>query len=550
MAAKKPDFTTEEAAEVYYLKLPKDMIEYYENIYLMRQDNKDAMIDLLEEWLIDKRMRQGIVTIENDLHLKNLICYVIDINNATNTDETESYKNAKKQSENRKYYLYRKVREEMGDIKSSGGNPKFIANSYKYYIANLRSSDSSTTKAYTKQEYIAREYQRAEEWFNNPESFIFQFPYFETLAPKRRANCLITDITYYVYRLIRENYYSSSYGYVTRTPDVDFGIPDAQFINWAKTSLDLKFEANDNMVSVFEEYEFEKAGPIRMIIDEIPADCSTPEKQKEAIERIEREYSSGKRVRALDTIDFSIYTSVLNSINLNVYANAESIRLPFKNYAKLIYNNKNGSGLRAKDYSDIFSRLVKLARLKISTTTQDADGKTVTGSVISFFDLSYSLNTDSDISQRTINVSGSGRLPDEQYSAKDFDGMEVEITPSKFMKDQWKTIHSYVVSESYQQITSTKGKMILQILQEKRMQIYPEREVVLPISFFKDKFYFAKRDSRFKQEVAAELEELRINSVLVESYRIHNNEAHIKFLPLTETENSIFFKKGLEIKEA
>lgn len=123
--------------------------------------------------------------------------------------------------------------------------------------------------------------------------------------------------------------------------------------------------------------------------------------------------------------------------------------------------------LTKKMYSDLLNRLNKLAHMRISSTVQDENGNLLSDSVISFFDIVISINSDPDKAGnrktlKTIKVSENSSLRDfSNLGIHEFINTDITIMPSFYTKDMMKNnVHNQISTHLYKKITSSRGKMV------------------------------------------------------------------------------------------
>lgn len=201
--------------------------------------------------------------------------------------------------------------------------------------------------------------------------------------------------------------------------------------------------------------------------------------------------------------------------------------------------------LTKKMYSDLLNRLNKLAHMRISSTVQDENGNLLSDSVISFFDIVISINSDPDKAGnrktlKTIKVSENSSLRDfSNLGIHEFINTDITIMPSFYTKDMWKNnVHNQISTHLYKKITSSRGKMVSQLLQEERMRIYPDTHTTISIKYFKDKIRVTSRNNdRIKKEIAAEMTELLDAHIQIADFHFNRNTIVIVFCLLQKRKN-------------
>ena len=215
----------------------------------------------------------------------------------------------------------------------------------------------------------------------------------------------------------------------------------------------LQFEAADNRIKVFEVLKEENDSTVRIIVDEVAADCSTEDKKETAILKLEEEYNAGTRVKTLDTKDLAIYSVIFNDMTIES-ATSDALKVTLPDLAGDLYGHD--AQLTKKMYSDLLNRLNKLAHMRISSTVQDENGNLLSDSVISFFDIVISINSDPDKAGnrktlKTIKVSENSSLRDfSNLGIHEFINTDITIMPSFYTKDMWKNnVHNQISTHLY-----------------------------------------------------------------------------------------------------
>lgn len=267
-------------------------------------------------------------------------------------------------------------------MKPTPNNPKFIETEWaKLNDPYIRSSKNAEITLGSKEEFFETRKEQIRTWFKNPESYLFEFLYFNTLPAKRRVNSFLQDLSVDVYTLICNDFYRNKFGFMTKSPDLNFGITDLPIVNWQSSTPKLQFEAADNRIKVFEVLKEENDSTVRIIVDEVAADCSTEDKKETAILKLEEEYNAGTRVKTLDTKDLAIYSVIFNDMTIES-ATSDALKVTLPDLAGDLYGHD--AQLTKKMYSDLLNRLNKLAHMRISSTVQDENGNLLSDSVISF----------------------------------------------------------------------------------------------------------------------------------------------------------------------
>lgn len=510
------------AHELYSL-LPTHLIEIYENNLT---EMKMPLYSNIGDWLCNN----GFST-QLELSLENIILYLLDC--IVGSSEQASLALYKKQKRNKKDYLMRSVEKELKD--PSKKNRFIVA---EWDLLNKPQLKMSAPLNYSEfEEFKKDRYMQILEWYKDPSSFLSDFLYFSVLAPKRKMLCFLDDLGVTIFTIICTEFYRSRFGYLTKSPDVTFGVQGDPILNWQSSTMNLSYDSDGSKITVYELLgNDDSMNKHCLIIDEIKCDCSTPEKEKAAIERINEEYASGVRMRTLDAADFSILTAILNNMTLES-ATSEPLVISFRE----LYNDIFSKYERRRKYPDFLYRLFKLGKIKISSYIQDAQtGNNIGGDIISFYDMTYEIPTSQAPKPTLTKTILSDRImPDvSSFSFEEMDTMILTLSLSNFMKEQWQTgLHSYVSSHLYKQINTQHGKLLFQILQGERVRIYPETKIQLTMEYFSRKFRFSvSNTNRLKKDIISEIEQLKQMNAAVADYSVFRTYIEITFIPLSDFE--------------
>lgn len=552
--------------------LPKELGEYFDKYY---QDNILAFCDLLmAEW-----ERERIpANIYDSLSMRDLVEFVLwesliktSSKKFKPFNEKEALAHYASKRKNNRQYIHSKAKEEY-EGKTTVNAKRYIEKTYAavsnpYLIATTDDSISSLAR----EEYFEKYYNEVKDWYHNPNSYVFQYPFFEFFSPKRRVGYFMNELGWQVFNIICDNYYNNSFGFATKSPDANFGIHQVPgmenampLVNWQSSAIsvsDLKYEASDTSVTVYEHFRMGKGAELKFIIEVIDnLDCSTPEKKVAEIERIKAEYLTQKRVGHLDATDFAIYTALLNHLNYDIVTGKSDLIIYFLDLAKYVYGKDVSISL--KKCRDLFKRLQKLQEMKISSSLQDSNNVPIQSSVVNFFTFSYNILMDSvdsstdsratglanvsdltDVKLMEIDLSGNATISNiDMLTKSHFCKMVLKISPSDYMKNEWQQdINSMISSDLYQKVTSQKGRMLLHILQKERLKAYPDVNVKMNnLDLLTQIRITSGTESRFKREVVAEFEYFKQENILIEDFSVKRGVYFIRFTPLTEKEKVMY----------
>lgn len=555
-------YTVEEAAEILTLSLPDEIISYYENTY---NDNAMAISEyLIEQWVLPANLSLNTDTFGLNA-IVNYILWEAFINPPTQgkppLTEREALEHYVQLRRSRRDYLYRNVRDEiLGRAKPK--TTHYIEESWNAltspYLKNVLNNDKELM---SKEDYFSVEYEKVVKWHNNSESYLFNFPYFSALPAKRRAVGFIQDVGWFVFNKICKDFYRNKFGFITQSPDMTFGIhsQDANspspVINWQASAIsaeNLKYDATNDSVTVYETIQANDDTKVKIIVDVIHnIDCSTPEKRDLAIRKISDEYKNGERVGHLDATDFSIITAVFNNMTFEIATGKDDLILTFTELSSDVYGSDYKMSL--KRCTDLFKRLLKLNKMSITSSMQDENGVPIYGAAVNFFTFQYSITgtykakksgqlTPSHL-KAELDLSGEANISNINLLTKDhYNNMVLVISPSEYMRNQWQSgIHTAISSQLYQQITSQKGKLFLQILQKERLRIYPETFSRITMIYIRTQIRVDSNDyRRLKKDLALELENLKQENLLIDDYSINRSSIDITFKPFSDPEKIMF----------
>lgn len=529
-------YSLEQTANIIAEYISDEIKEYFEKTC---NENVLSYHDLLDSWAFS-------LNISNTVSLPTLIMYVLDTC-LKNKSEKDAFTQAKLLKKNRKDYFYRTIRQEIGELAPTPNNPKYIETEWcKLNDPYIRFSTETTVDLGSKEEFFASKSERIKAWFKDADSYLFQFEYFYVLPDKRRRDCFIQDLSVDILSLICNEFYRNKFGFMTKSPDINFGMENLPIVNWQTSLSKLQFQVENNKIVVFEELKTNNNQWVKIIMDEIAADCSSEEKINSAIIKIEAEYNSGVRVRTLDTKDMAIYSAVFNNMTIET-ATSEPLDMTLPDLAADVYGNT--TQITKRMYADLLQRLTKLAHIRITSSVKDINDNFVSESIISFFDLTLTVNTDSDSSGtestiKTIRIGDNALSRDfSSLSNHEFINMNIQFMPSYYTKNMWKNnVHDQISTRLYKRISSQKGKLIAQLLQKERMRIYPETEIVLPIKFFRENIRFSSpNNDRIKKELIAEMDLLKEMAIQIKDFRFVRSDVTINFLPLSK-EEKLYYK--------
>jgi len=454
-------------------------------------------------------------------------------------DEPAALKKIKEAYRNRKKYLFAQIREEMGELPIKPQNARFIANEWE--LLNdpiIRCSVKDTPDTY--EEFSKIRFGMIKDWFQNKDSYLIHFYYMEKLSLSRKLSCFVVDLNYNCLSIICSEYYRSKSGFVTGTLDTHLGLKDVSLFSWQSNALELRYEVADGVMQVYESLELSPNNALKIIVHEQPFDEQT--EPEELFLEIKEDIEKGKQYRALDTFDVSILTAILNNFSVASLQD-KSVRISLVDLAKDVYGD---SDIRIGKYERLVKHIIRLGRTRISNVSTTDNGLLLGGGNITFFEYKFQIMANSVIKDEnvltTINMaSGDSKIDFSKLSTKDYTTMELVFFLSNYMYSLWNnSMHTYISSTLYRQIESSKGRVLMQILQEERLKIYPVLKTFIPLATFKAHLNLSSKLTRFRKELAEELEVLKNSNITVAEYEVINAGVNITFNELSTAEKRVY----------
>lgn len=534
-------FSNSEISEILVKYMPAEIKDYFFKSY---PEMAYAYQSAIGSWFFSND--QTKLEQLPDLTLNNIIYYILDKELASQPAEEVRAK-VLLQKKNRKSYLFRLIRQQTGEIDTLSPIKRNYVEEEWEVLNNpyLKDNEQLSFNWQSKEEFLAKRCKQVADWYKDDDSYLFDFLYFNALSSDKRAKDILTEIQFAVISTICNDFYRNVQGVLTKSPDITFGT-DSKIVNWQSSSMSLSYEAKDNKITVYEELGYNPENSVKLIIDEIPCDTNNADIVQALELQLEKEYSAGTRTRTFDFMDYNIYSATLNNMTLES-ATTKPIEISLFNMATDVYGlafHKLPRQNRHRKYVELLSRLIKMANMKINKTVLNNAGNSTSGYVISFFDIKYTVPTLPETKELTIlDTSGRAQPPDfSKLSIKDFESVKLTIMPSMFMKDQWMNVtHLVLESREYHQITSQRGKILLQMLQSDRLEKYPHLESQISYSTVRGQIRFSSyNDSAFKRELGKELDALKESGALIQSYKLVRSSIQIVYKPLSNIEKKAF----------
>jgi len=470
-------------------------------------------------------------------------------------DAYNDYRLAKK---NKKDFLHRVIREEYEVFtgkQSLDKRPKTTKYLHESWTVNSNPFLGDKQVKITQLAFYQQEYEKVRNWHKNHSDYIFHFPYFDTLPIKSRVLYIIQDIGWLVFNIIKNEFYGNLEGYLTKTPDLNFGIKTSglPLVNWNASPIslqDLRFDSTEDSVTVYEVLE-NGGVQVKIIVDIIRnLDCSTPEKKTECIDKIRKQYESGERVGRLDTTDYTILAVLLNLMNYEIVTGKKDFTVSFIELALRVYSDETSISL--KKCNAFFERLVKLSKMSLSFAEMDESGVSITGGIRDFFTLkryfisSFSSGGKEDFyvpKSLEYDLTGEASILNTSNFTKDhYNHMTLLIEPGEYLKSQYISHLSVDISTKvYQSLPSSKAKVLIKILIEDRLRNLDTLTSRLSMIFLQTQIRVASGAvKRLKQEIVDILYFLKTNSILIKDYKVNRTSFDIYYLNLSYHEKLIY----------
>jgi len=549
------EFTMYEAVHVIIEDISAKLIGYFDNKLKPSPDMNILLQNHLRSWLrenenttlMDSYPRGRDITEPTLLNL--IFCELSTV--LSQCSEAEALSKYKEIKRGRKKYLYTQLREEAGELPIKPRNSYFMQNEWDainspYILNNMEQMtinfDFSVTGSF--EDFKKYRFDTVTAWYKEKDGFLLDFPYFEMLSAARKLSIYLIDLTYNCLSIICKDYYRSKTGFVTRTLDTHLGLKDASLFSWQSNALELKYEITDGIFQIYESLELSPNNALKIIVYEEPYDPAMRNvNPDDFFEKVKSDMNKGQQYRTLDTFDVSILTAILNNFSVASLQD-KSLQINLIDLAHDVYGDS--STLKARDCERLIRHIIKLGRTRISNVSTTDNGLLIGGGNITFYEYKFQVLTNSSMDNEniltTINMaSGDTKIDYSKLSMKDYSSMEMVFYLSNYMYTLWNnSMHTYISSTLYRQIESSKGRALMQILQEERLRIYPELDTFMPMARFRSHLKIAAKAQRFKQELAAEMELLKSSGIAVSAYEVISNGVNITFHPLSTAEKTAY----------
>lgn len=513
--------------------------DYLAVFYVSNQDMINyGLSDILTEWIFINNDSINNNQLENATSLENLLCYVIDIKSDELTDK-EYLNKLEKRKINTKDYFSTKIKKEYLIYKENQMSNGYI-NDYYQAITSPYLATDKTLK--TKDELYEDIYDEVLNWKRNDKKKLFEFKFFSVLPLKKKCDWFITELSIFAFNTICNDFYETTTGYTTKTPPLIFDV-GGPIVSWASESPELNIVMDEpGIFSVYEVIIKEQDGTeVIAEIDRIPTSANSNNEIEKEKRVIMSEFATGKRAQAFDTNDWRIYTTIFSMLRIGTFSDG-TIHTTLPELFSEINPLFKGKNHLKREYVNLLERLDKISHRTLSTTSHDEYGRAIRQSNINFFTFDYVI-LDKKADSTTLSISEIKKKIDfNLFTIKELEGMEITITPSSYTKKQWIDMkYKQIMSSDFKKLGESKDQVVLQILQEFRIKIYPELSCYIPYQDIESNIRTIKlRTTRLRKEIRSSIERIyEINSI-IESYDFDKTGISMRFKNLTEFEKEAY----------
>lgn len=510
--------------------------EYFSN-QLSNIELKSELQKNMEQWL--EEAQTGMNDIELDINLQVFIWYILSTTEASedsNPIENRSKFHALKRD--RKRNLFKVVKEEY-ENKTLPRNPMFLKENTELYFSLM--NNNPDLKQYKSQdEYRSKRFHEVEEWYQDTNSDICRFLFFNSISAKRKAKYLELDLGFRIYDQIINVYYGNPVdGFVTRTPKDSLSIPAFSLVS---RESDLKFDISDTVLTVYDYYENGTGEVIKTIVNEIPGNYAEIIEKNEENEYVRQLILNQKLypgIKLLDSIDNALLTAINSMFNL-LDINKGQKTISLSTLCKIAY-----SDTRQKYYLQTIQHLNRLANYRVNYTQRGENDQIINTGIMSFFDIDFQIS-EADASQKYISINVSDKSDINallsELSGYDLRNIKVSIQPSANLRKAWKNhMNIKILTTLYDKITQPRVKMLLMYLQNIRTDKYPSTKISLPLTTIADQLRISHmRKNKIRELLNSSLEVLKENQAVIKSFDISTKAITIEFFPITDQEKEYY----------
>lgn len=492
-----------------------------------------------------------------------LIVYAIyDLFIESGLDMEQAHKKIMYVSYKKKIYLRNLIYDEAKGSTTKKNPTSFLKRSYEALQVAKDTNMDLSLDFNTYDEYVDYRLKRLNLWYSKnstPFRYILEFDFFTYLSLKRQAGYFITDLATNALSIINDKFYGNpESGFLTKFPQDLMNMP---IFSLSAYKAELTYEIQDDKMLVYEIHNAAPGTQVRVVMASIPGNFrNLSEEEKSAqIQKIKSNPEFAlNTLKGLDSKDFAILANIYSHLN-GININDDSFRAKCSTFMANIYQPIAANTYRSRDYEDFISRLRKLSTYNLDKVTYDKNKTLVNTSSVNF--LNYELTIpqneelEGDETETTFIISSAGSYaPNINFSnlnRKQLQKAELEIIPSKYMKDQWRTsANAEIYTKYYNQIETNKGKTLIHILQGLRLQSLDTLACEKPLSYFKQKLYTKSRPARLLDDLRTEFDLLIEANTILQEYTINKGYTiSLKFLPLSKVEKQIYNLSGTTLIE-
>ena len=519
-------------------EIPSNFEEYFSN----QLGNLELMIEIkknMDEWLLEASSLKIKKEDLREINMQTFIWYIL-----STSESLENYSAAEHRAKfhslkrDRKRHLYKIIKEEYNG-ETLPRNPHYLEQNTDIYFSVM--NNNPDIKQYnSKEEYKAQRFKEVEEWYQDSNSDICKFLFFNSISPKRKAKYLELDIGYRIYDLIVTSYYGNPVdGYLTRTPKEAVNIPAFSMVS---KENNLQYSMTDTLLTIYDDYADESGLDVKTVVDEIPGNYTTIIEQggqEEYVRQMILNQTLYPGIKLLDATDSALLTAINSMFNL-LDINRGQKTIPLSSLCGIAY-----SDTRQKYYLQTIQHLDRLAHYRINYTRRDMNNKITRVGTMSFFDIDYQIS-ESETPQKytsiTVSDSSGNVSLIEELDGYDLRNVKVSVQPSQHLKEAWKNhMNIKILTSLYDKVTQPKAKMLLMYLQSERTDKYPITKLTIPLTTLAEQLRLSHmRKNKIREIINASLEALSDNKIIVKSYNVAPKIVSIEFFPITDQEKEYY----------
>lgn len=482
---------------------------------------------------------------DQKMSLTNILWYV-NATQSASRNVSDSFKAAKNTRKWRKQYLSKVVH---GEQKKGTGRIFSAAEEY------LRTSSITGDCRFSSvEDYVSSVCADISVWKSSAETDLIDYPLFEYLKPKKRAELILIDVSYYLYDIVITKYHGNPVeGFRTSAPTV--------MINAAW------FGANVRDVAENPEYNFSPTEitavetntvtqpdnsvlTTRLVTKTVEGAFGDTDKlsDRDKEQLITTLMDSGQFQLAsthLDAKDESMFVALYNSFNMDEIADQLKV-ISMEDLAKMLDIKPNN-----QNYVAIMRRLDKMMRYRLTYMRRSEDGTIKdAGTTILFSRIGFQHSSDEpdggSMSFSMQDSTSTSSYIDELEKQGDLKELLIAIEPSPFLKSvMQRNITFSILTRMYLAINppngdSDKVKSLALVLQEDRTRLYPEHSVTHDYRFFIERLgYKTYKPARVKKQLEDAFRYLRDSEILIKDYVLSPYSITIDYIPFTDAERNL-----------